>query len=144
MGKKSKNKLMNFVPDSDGKIPTQMLDISASGLEVAKTVTSSVIELQKVNAELEMTRHQKEMLMDANQKKFDTANNLIDKAYGETEKKLNDISSIIKHGIKENKDDLILAALHAMTQTTTDNPFSQNPDFRKQLDAGERLELGGN
>ena len=142
MGKKSKNELMNFVPDSDGKIPTQMLDISASGLEFAKTVTSSVIELQKVNAELEMTRHQKEIIMDANQKKFDALNKAMDKTFGEREKVLNMASDVISDGIKKNKDYMVLDALHTAAGIVTNNPFSQNPDFRKQLDAGERLELG--
>lgn len=140
MGKKSKNNLVEFVPEPSGKMP--VLDISSNGLEFAKTVTSSVIELQKVNAELEMTRNQKEIIMDANQKKFDALNKAMDKTFGEREQVLNMASDLVKQGIKEKDSATALDALHTAAGIVTNNPFSQNPNFRKKLDAGEVLELG--
>ncbi|SKA06923.1 hypothetical protein SAMN02745152_02106 [Treponema berlinense] len=142
MSKNSKSGMPNSVPDTSGKLPSQFLDISSNGLEFAKTVTSSVIELQKVNAELEMTRMQKEILMDANQKKFDSLNRAMDETFGERKKIIDMGSEVINYGIKKDKDNVVLDALHTMAGVVTNNPFSMNPDFRKKLDAGETLELG--
>lgn len=142
MAKKSDNSLMEVFKDSGKEVPTARLEVSATALELAKTITSASVELKRYDTEIEITRMKKEAMSEYNAQKFAQEDKLIEKTFDERGKVLDMASAVINDGIKKDKDYMVLDALHTAAGIVTNNPFSQNPDFRKKLDAGQRLELG--
>ena len=73
MSKDLTQNLMDVVPDFDGKSSLPMLDVSSNVLSLAKTVTSSAVDLCRLNAGIEETRMKTQLLADYNGKNICTS-----------------------------------------------------------------------
>lgn len=142
MSKDLTQNLMDVVPDFDGKSSLPMLDVSENVLSLAKTITSSAVNLYCLNTKIEDTRIKTQLLADYNEKTFALHNKRIDKNCEHTDKAIAYAGKIIDYGIENDKDMMMLQGLNAMVQLVTHEALPELPDFEKQLDNGEKLQLG--
>ena len=142
MSKKSTQNFLDVVPDFDGKSSLPMLDVSSNVLSLAKTITSSAVDLRRLNAGIEETRLKTQFLADCNEKNFALHNKIIDDHFRQSGEAISYSGRIIDLGIKNSNDLLILQGLNAMVTVVTHEPLPKIPDFSKQLDSGATLQLG--
>ena len=142
MKENSTKNFLEVVPDFKDNNPLPMVDVSSNVLSLAKTVTSSAIDLCRLKLQSEENHMKTQLLFDYNEKTFATANKEIDEHYASKKDAMNCSRMIIEYGLAEHDTQAMFRGLDAVVKICTQNHLLKIPEFAKQLDMGEKLQLG--